>query len=191
MTSVGFVLVFLLSTLNKLHSFFYHSVLFVHFEQVNAGCVQNMYVSSWQKNHISATTKTRKGVTLYEVKYQNNVEVVLVLCCLSLNFYLASISFATLRMYFVYWFNLANLKTIVLAFIRNSRECRVFLVSTCLYHDSRLNLCFTLTTTASVRWEIRQNLTIFFVNFPVKGTCEGFFLIKLQAVFYQLQFYQR
>ena len=39
--------------------------------------------------------------------------------------------------------------------------------------------------------EIRQNLTIFFVNFPVKGTCEGIFLLKLQAVLYQMQFYQR
>ena len=30
-----------------------------------------------------------------------------------------------------------------------------------------------------------------FVNFPVKGTCEGFFLLKLQAFLYQLQFYHR
>ena len=45
--------------------------------------------------------------------------------------------------------------------------------------------------TASVSWEIRQNLTIFFVSFPMKITCEGVFLAKLQTVFYQLQFYQR
>ena len=38
---------------------------------------------------------------------------------------------------------------------------------------------------------IRQNLTIFFVSFPVKGTCQGVFWLKLRAVFYQLQFYQR
>ena len=122
MTSIDFVLVSLLLTLNIFHSFFYHSVFIVHFEQVNAGSVQNMYVSCRLKNHILASTKTRKGFTLYEVKHQNNVEVILVLCCLSLNFYLGSISFATLSMYFVYWFNFANVKTIVLAFIRNSRE---------------------------------------------------------------------
>ena len=96
-TSVGFVLVFLLLILNIFDGFFCHSVFIVHFEQVNAGCVQNMYVSCRLKNHILATTKTRKGVTLYEVKHQNNVEVVLVLCCLSLNFCLASISLATLN----------------------------------------------------------------------------------------------
>ena len=74
--SIGFVLVFLLLTLNIFHS----SIIFiVHFEQVNAGCVQNMFVSSRLKNHILATIKTRKGVTLYEVKHQNNVDVVLVL----------------------------------------------------------------------------------------------------------------
>ena len=93
-----------------------------HFKQVNAGCVQNMYVSCRLKNQILATTKTRKGVTLNEVKHQNNAEVVLMFCCASLNFYLASISFATLSMYFVHWFNFANVKTIVLAFIRNSTE---------------------------------------------------------------------
>ena len=64
-------------------------------------------------------------------------------------------------------------------------------MNTCLYLDSRWNLCFTLTITAAVRREIRQNLTIFFVNFPVKGSCEGIFLLKLQAVLYQMQFYQR
>ena len=74
------------------------------------------------KNHLLATKKTRKGVTLYEVKHQNNVEVVLVLCCLSLNFYVADISFATLSMCFVWWFNFANVKIIVLAFIRNPEE---------------------------------------------------------------------
>ena len=45
-----------------------------------------------------------------------------------------------------------------------------------------------LTITASVSWEIQQNLRILFVSFPVKVTCEGVFLLKLQAVFYQLQF---
>ena len=116
------VLVYLLLTLNIFHCFFCHSVFIFHFKQVNAGCVQNMYVSCRLKNQILATTKTRKGVTLNEVKHQNNSEVVLMFCCASLNFYLASISFATLSMYFVHWFNFANVKTIVLAFIRNSTE---------------------------------------------------------------------
>ena len=40
----------------------------------------------------------------------------------SMNFYLASISFATLSKYFVCWCNFAYIKTIVVAFIRNSRE---------------------------------------------------------------------
>ena len=43
-----------------------------------------MYVSSRPKNNMLATKKSRKGVTLYEVKQQNNVEIVLVLCFLSL-----------------------------------------------------------------------------------------------------------
>ena len=116
------VLVYLLLTLNIFHCFFCHSVFIFHFKQVNAGCVQNMYVSCRLKNQILATTKTRKGVTLNEVKHQNNAEVVLMFCCASLNFYLASISVATLSMYFVHWFNFANVKTIVLAFIRNSTE---------------------------------------------------------------------
>ena len=60
-------------------------------------------------------------------------------------------------------------------------------MNTYLYLDSRWNLCFTLTITASVSWEIRQNLTIFFVSFPVKGTCDLVFLLKLQTAFYQLQ----
>ena len=97
----------------------------VHFEQVNAGYVQNMFVSSRLKNHILATKKIRKGATLYEFERQKNVEVVLVLCCLSLNLehlLFASISFATLDMYFVDRLNFANVKTIALAFIRISRE---------------------------------------------------------------------
>ena len=59
----------------------------------------------------------------YEGKHQNNVEIVLVLCCLgwTLNFYLASIYFATLSMYINDKSSFANVKTIVLAFIRNSR----------------------------------------------------------------------
>ena len=112
-----------------------------------------------------------------------------------MNFFLASISFASLSMYFVYWLNFAVVKTIVFAFIRNSREyniCRVFLVNTCLYFDSRGNLCFTLIITASVRWEIQQKLTIFCVSFPVKDTCEGILLkLKLQALLYHLQFYRK
>ena len=64
-------------------------------------------------------------------------------------------------------------------------------MNTCLYLDSRWDLCFILTITASVHWEIRQNLTIFCVSFPVKGTYEGIFYLRLQAVLYQLQFYQR
>ena len=72
----------------------------------------------------------------------------------------AVISLATLSMYFVDWLNFANVKTIVLAFIRNSIEYNIvvyFLVSTCLYLDSRWNLCLTLTIAASVRWKIPHN----------------------------------
>ena len=74
-----------------------------------------------------ATKKSRKSVTLYEVKQQNNFDIVLVLCFLSL--------VATLSMYFIDWFNLANVKNIVIAFNRN--YSRVFLVNTSLYLDSR------------------------------------------------------
>ena len=56
-----------------------------------------MYVSSRLKNHILATRKTRKGVTLY-VKL--NFEPLLI----------ASISFATLNMYFVDRVNFASVK---------------------------------------------------------------------------------
>ena len=83
-----------------------------------------------------------------------------------MNFNLASVSFGTLSM--------------------RIEHCLVFLVNTCLYLDSRWN--FTLTITASVRWEIPQNLTIFCVRFPVKGTCEEILLSKLQAVPYRLHF---
>ena len=122
MASIGFVLVSLqLWTYSTVSSI----VFIADFQQVNVGYVQNMYVSSRMKNHILATTKTRKAATLYELEHQNNVEGVLVLCCLSFNFeflLFASISFATLSMYFVDWSNFANIKTIVLAFIRHSRE---------------------------------------------------------------------
>ena len=74
-----------------------------------------------------ATKKSRKGVTLYEAKQQNNVDIVLVLCFLSL--------VETLCIYFIDWFNLANVKNIVIAFIRD--YSRVFLVNTPLYLDSR------------------------------------------------------
>ena len=33
-----------------------------------------------------------------------------------------------------------------------------------------------------MHWKIRQSLTIFCISFPVKVTCEGIFLLKLQAV---------
>ena len=97
----------------------------IHFEQVNVGWIQNIHAPSCPKNHILATTKTRKGFTLYEVEQQNNVDIVLVLWCLRLNCELlpfASISFATLSMFFVDWLNFANVMTIVLAFIRSSTE---------------------------------------------------------------------
>ena len=74
-----------------------------------------------------AAKKFRKGVTLYEVKQQNNVDMVVVLRFSSL--------VATFSMYFIDWFNLANKKNIVIAFIRN--YSRVFLVNTSLYLDSR------------------------------------------------------
>ena len=67
-----------------------------------------------------ATKKSRNGVNLFEVKQQNNVGIIVVLCFLSL--------VAALNMYFIDWFNLANVKNIVIAFIRN--YSRVFLVST-------------------------------------------------------------
>ena len=98
------------------------SMLFiVHFE-TKAGCVQNLYAYYRLKNHILATTKTKKSVTLYEVKHQNSVDLVLVFCCSSLNFELlrlANTSFATLSIYLVGKFNFANVKTIALS---NSRE---------------------------------------------------------------------
>ena len=72
-----------------------------------------------------ATKKSKKGVTLYEVKQQNNVEIVLVLCFLSL--------VETLSIYFIDWFNLGNVKN-----IDHDRDySRVFLVNTSLYLDSR------------------------------------------------------
>ena len=71
--------------------------------------------------------KSRKGVTLYEVKQQNNADIILLLCFLIL--------VVTLSMYLIDWFNLANLKNIVIAFIRNYSH--VFLVNTSLYLDSR------------------------------------------------------
>ena len=71
------------------------------------------------------------------------------------------------------------------------KHCRVLLVNTCFYFDSRWNLCFTLTITASFHWEIRQNLTIFCVTFSSERYLRRNFLLKLQAVLYQLQFYQR
>ena len=86
-----------------------------------------MYVSCQPKNNMLATKKSRKSVTLYEVKQQNNFDIVLVLCFLSL--------VATLSMCFIDWFNLANVKNIVIAFNRN--YSRVFLVNTSLYLDSR------------------------------------------------------
>ena len=72
-----------------------------------------------------ATKKSSEGVTVYEVKQLNNVDVVVVLCFLSL--------VATLNMYFIDWFNLANVKNIVIAFIIN--YSRVFLVNTSPYLD--------------------------------------------------------
>ena len=64
-------------------------------------------------------------------------------------------------------------------------------MNTCFYFDSRWNVCFTLTITASFHWEIRQNLTIFCVTFSSERYLRRNFLLKLQAVLYQLQFYQR
>ena len=102
-----------------------------HFEQENTGWVQNIYVSSWLKNSYkqkkqtnkqTTTTKKQKGVTLYEVKHQNNFDDVLVLYGLSLNFeYLlfAIISVTTLSMCFANWFDFVNVKTIVIVFNRN------------------------------------------------------------------------
>ena len=78
-----------------------------------------MYVSSRLRNHI-IETKTRKGFTLNEVEQQNSVDIVLMLCYLSLNFEvlpLARISFATLSMHFVDWSSFANVKTIYRAHI--------------------------------------------------------------------------
>ena len=114
-----------------------------------------------------AIKKSRKGVTLYKVKQQNNVDIVVVLYFLSL--------VATLSMYSIDWFNLANVRNIVITFIRN--YSRVFLVSTSLYLDWRWKL--QLTITASVRWEIRMNLMIFCVSFTVKGTWKESFKVKV------------
>ena len=70
----------------------------VPFELVNVSLRSEYVCSSQLKNHVLATTKTTKGFTLYEVKHQNNVDVILVFAvsAWTLNFYLASISFATL-----------------------------------------------------------------------------------------------
>ena len=51
-----------------------------------------------------ATRKSRKGVTLYEVKQQSNVDIAVVLCVLSL--------VATLNMYLIDWFNIVTLELI-------------------------------------------------------------------------------
>ena len=142
-----------------------------------------MYVSSRVRNHILEQQKLGK-VLLY-MKLNTRITLTsfwyFIVSAWTLNFYLASISFATLSMYFVDWFNFA----IVPAFIRNLRveQYCVLLVNKCLYIDSRLNLCFMLILIASVRWEIRQNLTMFFVSFPVKGTWEGVFFIKVAGYF--------
>ena len=160
-------------TLNIFHSSFY--LFIVHFLL-----------------SLLARTKTGKHVTLYEVKHQNNVDFDLVLFCLSLNFellLLASISVETFSMHFVDWFSFANLKIAVLALIRNSERiehCCIFSVNTCCYLDLKRNLCFTLTITASVRWEIQQNLTFFCVSFSLKGNFKGVFLSKVQAVNLQI-----
>ena len=49
-------------------------------------------------------------------------------------------------------------------------------MNTCLYLDSRWNLCFTLTITASVRWEIQQNLRFFVLVFQWKVPTKEFFI---------------
>ena len=153
-------------TLNIFHSSFY--LFIVHFLL-----------------SLLARTKTGKHVTLCEIKHQNNVDFDLVLFCLSLDFELLPLA----GMHFVDWFSFANLKTAVLALIRNSERiehCCVFSVNTCCYLDLKRNLCFTLTVTASVRWEIQQNLTFFCVSFSLKGNFKGVFLSKVQAVNLQI-----
>ena len=47
-----------------------------------------------------------------------------------------------------------------------------------LYLDSRWSLCFTSTIAAG-----KYDITIFWVSFPVKGTCEGVFLTKVAGCF--------
>ena len=116
-------------------------------------CSEHVYFLLVKKNNILATAETKTGVTLHKVKHQNNVEVALVLCWLSLNFYLASISFATLSMYFVYWFNFAKVTTIVFAFIRNSREA-----------------CNTLTPCSN---DISPNVTCWQLNYKTSLTGAG------------------
>ena len=74
-----------------------------------------------------ATKKSRKGAALCEVKQRSNVDIAVVLCFVNL--------VATLNMYFIDWFNLANVKNIVIAFIRN--YSRLFFVNTSLCPDSR------------------------------------------------------
>ena len=81
--------------------YFYH--IYCSLWAGNTRCFQNRYVSSQLKKHTLATTKIRKSVTLYEVKHQTNVGVYwcFIVKAWNLNFYLASISFASLSMYFV------------------------------------------------------------------------------------------
>ena len=61
-----------------------------------------------------ATKNVSKSFAIYKYKHKNKVDIVLVLCFFKFD----CISVATLSMYFVDWFNLVNVKNIVLAFIR-------------------------------------------------------------------------
>ena len=61
-----------------------------------------------------AIKNVQKSFALYKDKHQNKVDMVLMLCFFKFD----CISVATLSMYFVDWFNLANVKNIMLAFIR-------------------------------------------------------------------------
>ena len=134
-----------------------------------------MYVSSRLKNLILATTKTRKCVTLYD-KIEV-VEVVLVLCCLKLNFCLASIFWQPWACILFTGLTLL-LKRLSCSHSLETRESRTL---SCIFSEHMPLSWFKAKFYVDSRWETRQNLTIFCVSLAVKGTCEGIFFIRVAS----------
>ena len=80
--SIGFFLVFLLLTLTIFHSSVYRIHCSLWAGKHRLGSEHVCYFPA--KSKMLATKKSRKGVTLHEVKQQNNIGIILVLCFLSL-----------------------------------------------------------------------------------------------------------